>query len=180
MNYYVWEQGIAPDECDRIIEQWKSIEPQVSKINDSEVAEKHSRDAKHIWIDKTKIIHRVVASFIHEANRRHFKYKIVSVEDVQFTIYEKDGFYAWHTDSPLFNPADDLVRKLSCTVELSRPEEYKGGQLQLFNGEHEPVISSNKQGTVTVFNSSYFHRVTPVTEGKRYSMVMWASGPNFV
>ena len=36
------------------------------------------------------------------------------------------------------------------------------------------------QGSVIVFDSRDFHRVTPVTKGTRYSIVCWTVGPNFV
>ena len=36
------------------------------------------------------------------------------------------------------------------------------------------------QGTIIVFDSYDWHRVTPVTKGVRYSIVCWTSGPNFV
>ena len=35
------------------------------------------------------------------------------------------------------------------------------------------------QGTIIVFPSMLPHRVTPVTEGVRYSLVQWFSGPDF-
>ena len=35
------------------------------------------------------------------------------------------------------------------------------------------------QGTVIVFDSRDWHRVTPVTKGTRYSLVCWTVGPNF-
>ena len=36
------------------------------------------------------------------------------------------------------------------------------------------------QGSVIVFDSRDWHRVTPVTKGTRYSIVCWSVGPNFV
>ena len=36
------------------------------------------------------------------------------------------------------------------------------------------------QGSVIVFDSRDFHRVTPCTKGTRYSIVCWTVGPNFV
>jgi PKHD-type hydroxylase len=35
------------------------------------------------------------------------------------------------------------------------------------------------QGTIIVFPSALFHRVTPVKRGRRYSLVQWYSGPDF-
>ena len=37
-----------------------------------------------------------------------------------------------------------------------------------------------EQGTVIVFDSRDWHRVTPVTKGVRYSLVCWTVGPRFI
>ena len=36
------------------------------------------------------------------------------------------------------------------------------------------------QGSVIVFDSRDWHRVTPITKGIRYSIVCWTKGPNLV
>jgi len=43
-----------------------------------------------------------------------------------------------------------------------------------------PIGQIRKQGTVIVFPSFLKHRVTEVTRGKRYSLVQWLNGPDFV
>jgi PKHD-type hydroxylase len=36
------------------------------------------------------------------------------------------------------------------------------------------------KGSVVVFPSFVWHRVKPVTKGKRYSLVMWSAGKPYV
>ena len=48
---------------------------------------------------------------------------------------------------------------------------------QKFEKLHEQIKSV---GTVIVFDSRDWHRVTPVTKGVRYSIVCWTVGPNFI
>ena len=80
------------------------------------------------------------------------------------------------------------VRKLSMTLLLNG--HFEGGEFQFYNGgrpiddvgeitgkQIENDIKS--QGTVIVFDSRDFHRVTPVTRGVRHSLVSWVTGPNF-
>jgi PKHD-type hydroxylase len=68
-------------------------------------------------------------------------------------------------------------RKLSCVIQLSDPEDYDGGELQMNMGSQ--IVSIPKQkGLVTYFSSFVLHRVTPVTRGVRKSLVAWISGPN--
>jgi PKHD-type hydroxylase len=69
---------------------------------------------------------------------------------------------------------------LSLTVNLSNPESYKGGELQFFTGDAEPYDAPKKQGSVICFDCHDWHQVAPVTEGTRYSLVLWIWGPNFL
>ena len=73
---------------------------------------------------------------------------------------------------------------------MSDPDTYEGGELQFYNGDRpvedfgnitgEQVSNDIKsQGSVVVFDSRDWHRVAPVTNGVRYSMVCWCVGPNF-
>jgi PKHD-type hydroxylase len=39
---------------------------------------------------------------------------------------------------------------------------------------------ARNKGSITVFPSFVWHRVSPVTEGTRYSLVIWNLGKEFV
>ena len=66
---------------------------------------------------------------------------------------------------------------MSASVQLSKPEDYTGGALQLFNGTIDPeVLPIQNQGSIIVFRSLEWHRVTELTKGVRYSLVFWAGG----
>ena len=76
------------------------------------------------------------------------------------------------------------IRKLSMTVNLSREDEYEGGNLKFDLGPHNKkryyeCIESRKRGSIIVFPSSTYHQVTPITKGIRHSLVMWALGKPF-
>ena len=45
--------------------------------------------------------------------------------------------------------------------------------------ETREIPELKKKGTVIVFPSSMWHKVEPVTKGKRYSLVAWAEGFDF-
>ena len=70
------------------------------------------------------------------------------------------------------------------TFSLSDPKTYEGGHLEFYRGERLMTEQENKdirdQGSVIVFDSRDYHRVTPVTKGIRYSIVCWTVGPNFI
>ena len=72
------------------------------------------------------------------------------------------------------------MRKLSTIVQLSNPDDYEGGEFQFFNGEEEPEdLKIKSQGSVIVFDSLDWHRLTPITSGVRYSLTQWSQGPKF-
>ena len=123
--------------------------------------------------------------FILEANDNTFRYNVFNYEQnrqneqVQFTEYTVDNFYHWHQDN-LDSSINGTNRKLSLSVNLSNPKDYEGGNLEFFMGNVKPFDPlKRKQGSVIVFDSSIWHRVTPVTKGIRYSLVTWLWGPNF-
>ena len=77
------------------------------------------------------------------------------------------------------------VRKLSMTINLSQPDEYEGGNLEIkYNTkegtqETKVIEEGRKQGTMILFPSFLPHRVSPVKRGTRYSMVIWILGKPF-
>jgi len=107
-------------------------------------------------------------------NREYFRLSISYIEgNIQLARYDSSdhGFYNWHTDFADLAPR----RKLSISVQLSRPEDYAGGDLQLrFAGE--PYTADQTRGTLVAFPSFTLHRVAPVTQGTRWSLVAWICG----
>ena len=74
------------------------------------------------------------------------------------------------------------VRKISMTVNLTDPKNYKGGNLKFDLGPHikqdrfKVCDDIRPQGSAVVFPSFTYHCVTPVTSGTRYSLVIWFLG----
>ena len=73
----------------------------------------------------------------------------------------------------------ELVRKLSFVVQLSDPDDYEGGNLQLLDENGKSYIAPRKRGTVVVFDSRTQHRVLKVKRGIRKSLVGWVVGPRW-
>ena len=47
----------------------------------------------------------------------------------------------------------EYVRKLSFVLQLSDPDDYEGGNLQLLNEEGKSYIAPRQRGTVILFDS---------------------------
>jgi predicted 2-oxoglutarate/Fe(II)-dependent dioxygenase YbiX len=127
-----------------------------------------SREGKHAWLYQ-----RFWEASL-ELNRAFFCVDISYIEgNIQIARYEAadKGFYGWHTDFADIAPQ----RKISISVQLSRSEDYGGGDLELlFRGQ--PYQAERARGTLIAFPSFALHRVTPVTRGTRWSLVAWICG----
>ena len=124
-----------------------------------------------------------LARVVERANRAYQFDLIGFTEDAQFTCYDSPGaFYDWHQDGL---EGDLAGRKLSLVVQLSDPSDYGGGDLSTFALASNPEVASawsddlRLQGSVTVFPAFEYHRVEPITWGKRFSLVCWVGGPPF-
>ena len=139
------------------------------------------------WItDKDNMMNEIVWGFIRQANAEFFKYNLEYFQAIQFARYQDGGHYDWHQDASPMDLANE-GRKLSLTFSLTDDTEYDGGLLQFYNGDkpyedkdHDIEKDIKSVGTVIVFDSRDWHRVTPVTKGVRYSIVCWTVGPNFI
>lgn len=112
-----------------------------------------------------------------ECNRRFFDVDLRGVEpNIQLARYDSSdqGFYDWHTDFAGYRP----LRKLSISIQLSRSEDYDGGDLELLL-TGRPAAVERKKGSLIVFPSFTLHRVAPVTRGTRWSLVAWILGPRW-
>ena len=95
---------------------------------------------------------------------------------------EHGMFPRGYTDNPNMV---NKIRKLSLTINLNLPGEYEGGNLKFDFGPHAPgnryheCTEIRPQGSIIVFPSYIYHQVTPVTNGTRYSLVLWTLGKPF-
>ena len=174
------EKYFTPEECEKIITLGKKL-----ALKDASVG-----TPKSLAVDKTKRTSRVgflsyspetqwifekVEYLLRGWNKKIYNFKLVGFSGgLQFTEYNPGGHYVWHQD---FGRGVHSRRKLSITVQLSDPQEYKGGDLELSSAPGAEIPTS--RGTAIVFPSFEQHRVTAVTKGMRYSLVGWIEGPPF-
>ena len=109
-------------------------------------------------------------------NERYYQYDLDDVFEFQLIKYYEGGNYNWHCDYGV-SMGEGIDRKLSMTMQLSDPNDYEGGELELADYANRIQIMEKYQGRVLVFDSKVAHKVCPVTSGKRIALVGWASGP---
>ena len=140
------------------------------------------RRAELVWLDDVPGTEWIMDRFIdvvRDANRETFGFDLTEfAESAQVARYgeERMGHFDWHADIGEGRLA--AKRKLTIVVQLSQPQHYEGGLLEVMPSA---AIHTADQGigTATLFPSFLLHRVTPVTKGERHSMTLWSHGPAF-
>jgi len=91
----------------------------------------------------------------------------------RFNRYHDGGQYGFHVDGSVMVLGSQHIRSdISCTLFLSEPDDYDGGELVVSDtyGEHEIKLPA---GDAIIYPSSSLHRVTPVTRGTRLASFFW-------
>ena len=182
-QFWQWEASIDPEFCDSFIEQHfkhaEKIEGAVRTIDNTFDVNEKKRKTNLAWAEVGTEIFDTVFDYITSANESAgWNYDITGMEPVQLGEYTDGGHYVWHTD--MDNPCmEGYQRKLSCSVQLSDPDTYEGGDLILEDSRGYEFTAPRQKGSVIVFPSFLKHKVTPVTKGVRYSAVGWMRGPAF-
>lgn len=175
---FAWSKGtFSNEELDAIINIGKSIEIEKATTyggNDPKI-----RNSYVNFIFPNEVTYWVfekLTNTINAINSQFFGFDLFSMEQgLQFTRYEAPGeHYDWHIDRGM----QSGIRKLSLSLQLTDPKEYRGGDLEMWFGG-KPIKASKERGMITFFPSYAMHRVKPVTKGTRYSLVAWVSGPPF-
>ena len=197
--YYYFQGALSSFLCDEIIAQGLVNNPDIaltgnaqkprSKKQLSQVLEK--RDSSTSWIGDWWV-KKEIKPYVDRANKMAgWNFNITNSEKCQFTKYDEGQYYDWHTDS-FETPHIDgdwkgLIRKVSVTVTLSDPKDYEGGFLEFAHHKNEPhkceYVKAREglpRGSIIVFPSYTWHRVTPVTKGTRLSLVQWNLGPGYI
>lgn len=94
------------------------------------------------------------------------------IEPVQLTTYEVGDHFLWHMDRGEMIVSAISHRLASLTIQLTDSREYRGGNLEFCLGP-EPHRASRALGSSVCFSAWIAHRVTPVTKGRRQSVVAW-------
>ena len=207
--FYYWQSAIPPRICDMIVrygkEQKKNEVTAITgglgrdrdlnkaPLTKDEIKDlKKKRDSNIVWFND-RWVYREIQPYVHQANKNAgWNFNWDYSESCQFTIYKKGQYYDWHCDSwdkpyAVDGPTKGKIRKLSVTVSLTDPKEYKGGELQFDFRQQDPDKPRDirtcteilPKGSLVVFPSFVWHRVKPVKKGVRYSLVVWNLGYPF-
>ena len=199
--YWYFNEALTHKFCDDVIQRGTeekenlALTGKFEKTSEDKLTEEQINDLKKqrnsniTWLSDSWI-YRTIHPFIHKANENAgWNYQWDFSEACQFTKYKINQYYNWHCDSwtkPYDKPNEinynGKIRKLSVSCQLTDSSEYEGGELEFQPRNTEDpglIISCNearKKGSIIVFPSHIYHRVKPVTQGTRYSLVIWNLG----
>lgn len=175
--------AVPPDEVDAILALGNSLPKITATIAapQGDTLAVHYRGSQLSWIhpsSDSQFLFNRLEQVALKANEEHFGFDLTGLtEPVQFTEYEAPSAgYGWHID--LIAAPNQLQRKLSVTVQLTEGDEYRGGNVEF--AEHNGIVTGGRaRGSMVLFPSFQHHRVEPIVQGTRRSLVAWIGGPNF-
>jgi PKHD-type hydroxylase len=179
VNYYYYCNIFDSEQIEKIIEISKKYT--ILDANVSGTINHDYRKTNICWMpfnEETKFIYDKITYYAKDANKKMWNFNIPFLkEKIQFSVYEAEqqGHYDWHMD---IGGGKGSTRKMSMSIQLSDPKDYKGGELEFMLHRNIHKAPQNK-GDVIFFPSYLMHRVKKVTEGTRYSLVFWFHGPPF-
>lgn len=153
------------------------------------------RDSRTCWVPSLHWTVGFCYHYVLRANRENFLYDIAGFdgESMQYTSYKEGEYYNWHIDAGIetsFKPKEnkqenfvvtnsEQIRKLSFILQLSDPDDYEGGEVQLMDSDGKTFFAPKTRGTIVIFDSRLKHRVKKVISGHRKSIVGWVVGPRW-
>lgn len=188
-SWTYWDNGFTEEEIEKMLSYFSSHEMKKAKVIGEEDFEKIEkvRRSKINFFEKnveTEWIFEKFNFIIGSLNESYYNFNLNGYDSFQYTEYHEsdNGEYNWHTDMAFGRNMYNTTRKLSVIMCLSEPEiDFKGGEFQINLANHEtPENILMKKGRIIAFPSFLIHRVKPVLQGTRKSLVIWVTGPKFI
>lgn len=198
--FYIVEDFLSGSMLDEIVEFTSRkdnslIKGSVIGYSQEVSAENNLRDSSIHFIEDEEFekYNDYIAQRVAEINKNIYCLDLTCFMHPQYTVYDKGQHFNWHPDGPFglmdrrgLNCTPDHLqwRKLSLSIALNDETEYSGGDFQIMNPHANPTcgaISTIRmaKGTGILFPAFSAHRVSPVTEGVRKTLIYWFCGPRW-
>jgi PKHD-type hydroxylase len=171
-NIDIFENFLSTEECNFILNKCKkelTLSEAKFYTNNINTPLKKNRKSSVGWIADLGFLNERLTNKLKETFNINGM-EVTGLADYQFTEYKEGEYFDWHTDS-----TDTIFAHRFASVVIQLNDTYSDGVLEIKNIKGELVSIENKIGTLYIFNSKLWHRVTPVTDGVRYSLVNWVS-----
>ena len=152
----------------------------ISERKKSKSGTKTIRNNKVTFINNQNILSQFLNLSRKINHSAGWDFDIDAIEPLQYGEYHEGQEYGWHIDQHNTVYKDRRVRKISFSIFLNK--WFTGGEfdLEIYNANHDcryETFSKLPTNTALFFKSDYWHRVRPVSDGVRKSIVGWVLGP---
>lgn len=136
------------------------------------------RPEDHNWL------YELLGQAIDYHNKEFYRFRLAYLQPIQIHEYPEGGVYSPHHDWGGVIDANrmDMCRKITMVIQLSKPDEYEGGDLEFYTGvphTDQERAQIRGYGSLITFPGFVLHGVQPVTKGTRYSLTAFCVGPDF-
>lgn len=164
---FVIKNFLDPDSCKRIIKTCLSeCEMEQASVS-NRIISMDKRNSRVSFIMDIENVNQKLKEIISEKIKVN-GFTVSGLGPFQFTEYDEGGFYDWHTDS------SDMFKERFYSAVILLCDDYSGGNLEVEEGGIKTSLEKST-GNLYLFPSHFLHRVSPVTDGVRYSLVNWVS-----
>jgi len=181
-----FKNRLSKEVCDYVIQEGLKLPKEDAKIGVAGAMKvEETRKSKISFINKDNPLFKAIFSELWhmgiQANADFFDFHLSKLDFIQFAEYDSTygGNYKRHHDVFWMNNDPKYHRKLSCVIQLTDPNEYDGGDLEIFSDSKIDATEIRTQGTAIFFPSFMEHQANPVTKGTRYSLTAWFDGPKW-
>ncbi|MDX1660185.1 MAG: 2OG-Fe(II) oxygenase [Gemmatimonadota bacterium] len=184
----VSEETCAELEAHGDEQQWHDAR-EFTGLRDEEAAVRRAGEVA--WFQSQDLLDSLAETLRSANERAGWHFDLGPIEPLQYSVYGVDDHFDWHSDmhdepyGPDWGPMEGLVRKLTFSLQLRSADTFEGGRFQIEYGPPDDpdrvrtIEGLEGPGSLLVFPSFLYHRVTPVSEGVRKALVGWVLGPPY-
>lgn len=142
-----------------------------AKFVDGRISNPNNKAKKNLQLDYSDSCYQESAKVLAEAMMKN-----ESVQNFAFIKrfapplicrYQPGMAYGKHSDNAFVHVGQNVLRSdVSCTIFLSDPDSYDGGELTIHLGQ-KTVSIKGAAGSAVLYASTTLHEVNPVTSGER-------------
>ena len=175
-DWYVVKDFYSKEECDNIL--------LICQKNQSSLLKDRPAEGKKAVTSIIELEHfgnklDKMFRMITDVNHNYYGFNLFQERPlgINFNNYSEDkNEYPYHRDCN--SPGTCCDSKLTVILNISK-DFYEGGDFSLFFGYDKTMPELHEQGTLLIFPSYIYHKVSPVTAGTRTTISTWIQGPNF-
>jgi len=158
-----------------IIDVGKNQKLEEANIGGQSNTSNNIRSTKISWIMDKTILLTLKDKMLEINKSKNWNYDVTDMFPFQYSVYHENDHYDWHVDTGSAY-LKQKERKISFSLILN--DNYEGGELEFKNSDENISLDLNK-GDMVTFPSFLEHRVKPVLNGTRISLVGWMVGPKY-